>query len=130
MWQILLQLRVLLPYLSRLLPLLEGTLARSGTARSAINIDTSHFEQSLSVIESAHRDLGLQVQTQTSQIKHMQEQLTWLSTAVERDALKNDEIAIAVQTLARSLRIMLVVTSLLLLILIGMVAYLLAALHG
>jgi hypothetical protein len=93
MWRVLLQLRVLLPYLSRLLPLVERGLLGTGGTHSAADIDTSRFDNGIADVQASHRDVSLQLKNQTSEIKYLQEQLTWLSTSLEKETQRQEQIA-------------------------------------
>ncbi len=67
MWRSLLQLRVLLPYVSRLLPLLD-----SGFAHAP---DTRHLDQSVAEVQAGNRELSQQVLDQTVLVKRVEEHL-------------------------------------------------------
>jgi hypothetical protein len=125
MWRVLLQLRVLLPYLSRVLPLLErgvlGTNVLSGAPGVQHKLDTTHFDEGLSGIEDAHKDLSVQLKSQASEIKFLQEQVGWLSKSLEKDALRQEETAAAIASLRRLVTILAVIGMILMAALIAVV---------
>lgn len=114
MWRVLLQLRVLLPYLSRVLPLLErsvlGTNVLSSGASAQYKIDTTNFDKGLAVLEDANKDLSVQLKNQAQEIKFLQEQVGWLSKSLEKDAQRQEEILQSVASLRRSIMIWAVIT--------------------
>jgi len=105
MWRVLLQLRVLLPYLARVLPLLErgvlGTNVLANAASGVTRVDTSHYDQGIAELEGHHRDLSLQLKGQTAEIKFLQEQIGWLSKSQEKDTERREELAASIASLRR-----------------------------
>jgi hypothetical protein len=105
MWRVLLQLRVLLPYLALVLPLLErgilGTNVLSGPAPAQHRLDTTHFDEGLAGLEDAHKDLTVQLKNQSSEIKFLQEQIGWLGKSIENHALRQEEIAHSIASLRK-----------------------------
>ncbi len=114
MWRVLLQLRVLLPYLSRVLPLLErsvlGTNVLSSGGSVQHKIDTTHLDKGLAALEDTQKDLGVQLKNQAQEIKFLQEQVGWLSKSLEKDAQRQEEILESVGSLRRLLMIWAVIT--------------------
>jgi hypothetical protein len=119
MWRVLLQLRVLLPHLARLLPLLERVVLGTSAVRAASSLDTSRFDQGLQGIEASHEDLSLQLKNQAAEIKFLNEQLTWLGKTVEKDGRKQEQIAEGVEILKKSVRAWGIAIVILLVIVIG-----------
>jgi hypothetical protein len=112
MWRILLQLRVLLPYLARLLPVLEksvlGTNLLGGAAPVPHRLDTSRFDEGLAGLEGAHKNLtvqlenqSLEIKSQSASIKFLQEQVDWLGKAIKKQAERQEEIAAGIASLRR-----------------------------
>jgi hypothetical protein len=105
MWRVLLQLRVLLPYLSRVLPLLErsvlGTNVLSSNGSVPHKIDTSSFDKGLAVLEDGHKTLSVQLKDQAQEVKFLQEQVGWLSKSLEKDAKRQEEILESIGSLRR-----------------------------
>jgi hypothetical protein len=129
MWRVLLQLRVLLPYLARVLPLLErgvlGTnLLGGGSSAPAPDLGTSRFDSGLEELQGAHRDLSTQLKNQTAEITHLQEQMTWLSRSLELETQRQAEIAETLASLKRLVRAWGIIVAVLLALLIGVVTFL------
>ena len=58
MWRLLIQLRVLLPYLAKVLPLVERSLLGTNiTGHAAPTIDTSNLDRGIAGVGEAQRDL-------------------------------------------------------------------------
>jgi predicted nucleic acid-binding Zn-ribbon protein len=92
MWEILLQLRVLLPYLTRIVPLIEPFLDRSGQKP-----ELTALSDNLTAIQTSSRDLEVQARNQALQLERLEQQLSRLRTALEANSEEN-------RTLARELR--------------------------
>jgi hypothetical protein len=98
MWRVLLQLRVLLPYLAKVLPLVErGLLGTNITGQAlaghALPADTSQIDRGIAGVSEAQRDVNNAVKAQTLEIKYLQDQIELLNMAVEKDLLLREEIA-------------------------------------
>jgi hypothetical protein len=129
MWGAVSQLRVVLPHLVRLLPLLErgffGTNLLGGLSNPApATVDTSHFDRGIAEIEGAHRDLSLVVKNQTGEIKFLQEQVSWLSKSIEKDAERREELAHKLAALKKTVTIWAVILGVLLVGLTAAVVFL------
>lgn len=123
MWRVLLQLRVLLPYLAKVLPLVErGLLGTNITGQSA-SVDTSHFDRGIAATQAAQRDMGTALASQSAEIKLLQEQLTSLNDSLERQSARQEEIAAAITSLTQVVKTWAWVIFALLLVLIGLVWY-------
>lgn len=68
MWELLMQLRVLLPYLTRLVPLLDRGLLKATP-------DFSDIRNGIDEIRAGSRSLGTQVRNHSLQLERMEEQL-------------------------------------------------------
>ena len=115
MWRSLLQLRVLLPYVSRLLPLLD-----SGFAPAP---DTRHFDQGVAEVQAGHREIAQQVQDQAAQLKRVEEQLVKLREAVERNAFDPEPIIDDIRALASTVRLLGSFTIALLVVAVALLGY-------
>ncbi len=128
MWRVLLQLRVLLPYLARVLPLLErgvlGTNVLGGGASHAASADTSRFDRGIEDLQGAHRDLTTLLKSQTADIQQLQEQMTWLSRSLELETQRQEEISESVAALRRLVRAWAILVTVLLVALLGAVLFL------
>lgn len=124
MWRVLMQLRVLLPYLAKVLPLVERSLLGTNiTGHAAPTIDTTKLDRGIAGVSEAQRDLNTAVKAQTADIHLLQEQVTLLTKSVERDLLLNDEIAASLTSLRKLVTTSAWVAFVLLALLIAMVAF-------
>jgi septal ring factor EnvC (AmiA/AmiB activator) len=83
MWKALLQLRVLLPYLPRLLQLVNGAPPQA---------DTRELRQGVDELQSTHRDLRRQVQDQGVGLKRIEEQIIRLREEIERHGVDQSDL--------------------------------------
>ena len=126
MWRLLLQLRTLVPHLARILPLLERAVLGTNvlSSSSQANLDTSRFDRGIEGLHEAHRDLTTQLKNQATDIKQLQEQMTWLSRSLELETQRQEEISEGVAALRRLVRAWGIVFVVLLALLIGAVVFL------
>jgi hypothetical protein len=106
MWRILLQLRVLLPYLAKVLPLVERGLLGTNilgqvAPQGASKIDTSNLEREIAGVGEAQRDLNTAVKAQTVELRELQEQVAVLAKSVEKDQLLHEEMAASLSALKK-----------------------------
>jgi hypothetical protein len=121
MWKALLQLRVFLPYVARLLEMSSPS-QQSGALTTELR---SEVRQSVGALESSHRDLRLAVQDQTVEIKRIEETAIRTREATERNALEVTELAEDVRSMRSLVKTALVILVLLFLSLIGTAIFLL-----
>jgi hypothetical protein len=126
MWRVLLQLRALLPYLARVLPLLERAVLGTNVLGngSSGSLDTSRFEQGIEGLQGAHRDLSTQLNNQATEIKQLHEQMTWLSRSLELETQRQAEISENVASLKRLVKVWGIIIATLLLVLTGAIIFL------
>jgi hypothetical protein len=98
MWRILLQLRVLLPYVPRLLEMVTGIGPASGESRE--------LRQGVEEMQAGHRDLRRQVQDQGVGMKRLEEQLIRLREESERHAIDHSDLLTELKTLGDKLRVL------------------------
>jgi hypothetical protein len=122
MWKALLQLRVFLPYVARLLEMSSPSQQQSTALSTEVR---SEMRQSVGALESSHRDLRLAVQDQTVEIKRIEETATRTREATERNALEVTELAEDVRSMRSLVKTALVILVLLFLGLIGTAIFLL-----
>src|SRR5277367_6329051 len=101
MWRVLLQLRVLLPHLVKVLPLIERRLLGTNFTGQAASVDTSHFDRGIAATQAGQRDISSALKTQTAEIQLLQEQLDSLSKSLETETLQREEIAITMHSLKK-----------------------------
>src|SRR5271156_2120870 len=121
MWKVLLQLKPLLPHLTRLLPLLDvalGPLQNAGLS--------NEVRQTVAKIQAIQRDLNIAVQDQALQLKLLEEELTRLSDTSEKQAVTQTKLAEGVESLTGLVRIAGIGLGVLLVTVIVMTAVLLA----
>jgi hypothetical protein len=135
MWRVLLQLRVLLPYLARVLPLLErgllGTAVLSGGGNAPAGHDTSHFDREFEELQGANRDLTQQLRelanlskSQIVEIQSLQDQVSAVNASVEKASRRHTEIAESIESLDKRVKGWAIAILVVLLGLIGAVVYL------
>jgi hypothetical protein len=118
MWELLMQLRVLLPYLSSLVPLLDRGLSKMAP-------DLSEVRKGMGEMQAGSRDLGLQVRNQMLRLEEIEARLGRLDQAAEQTQRQNSDLAASVQVMIRWMRALATLTGLLLLLLIVAVGLLL-----
>lgn len=95
MWRTLLQLRVLLPYLPRLLHLVSGTTPPP---------DTKELRAGVTEVQSLQLDLRRQVQEQSVGLKRLEEQILRLREEAERQAVNHADALSELKAAADKLR--------------------------
>ena len=118
MWELLLQMRVLLPYLARLAPLLDGALGKS-------NPDMRALHQSVTEMQTGNRDLEVQARNQALQMERIEAQMARLRVAHEASTEESRQVHNELRTLRRSLIAMGIVLIVLVLITAVLVSFLL-----
>ncbi|MFP5230703.1 MAG: hypothetical protein ACLGXA_24055 [Acidobacteriota bacterium] len=120
MWKALLQLRAFLPYVARLLEM-----SNPSQPSTAVTAELrSEVRQSVSALESSHRDLRLAVQDQTVEIKRIEETITKTREATERNAVEVTELAEDVRSMRSLMKTGIAIFVALFLALIGSVVFL------
>lgn len=122
MWRVLLQLRVLLPYLSRLVPLLDGTAHQSAAS-------SQELHKSLADLQSGHREIRGQFQDQVVELKRVEEQLERLREASERNTLEQQELIEDLKSFGGTIKALALLGLVLLLANSGLIIFLLVRLR-
>ena len=120
MWKMLLQFKGVLPYVARLLPLLD--LGASHAQTSALSTEVKH---QVGELQTSQRDLRLTLQDQTLQLKRFEEQVTRMREATEKNAFEHSELVEDVKSIQTLVKTVTGVLGALLVILIVMVGILL-----
>ncbi len=93
--------RSAMPFVQRLLPLLDGNVASavvnvltSHAQKPAppVHVDLAPLENSLGELQVQHTELGFQVQEQTTHLKRVQDQLDMVREATDRNTLEQQEL--------------------------------------
>jgi hypothetical protein len=99
LWRTLMNLRLLLPYVAKLLPLLDGSVAPAFTPPAPVKADLSELHQSFEEVNRAfldlqagHKDIRSHVQEQAVQLKRIDEQLVRLRDSTERNTMEHQEL--------------------------------------
>ena len=122
MWRVLLQLRVLLPYLSRLVPLLDGT-AHQGAAQS------QELQKGVAEVQTGHRELRTQLQDQSVQLKRVEEQVERMRETTERNTLEQQELVEDLKAFEGTVKKLAALGILLVLSNVGLLIYVVVRLH-
>jgi hypothetical protein len=111
MWELLMQLRVLLPYLSSLVPLLDRGLSK-------IAPDLSEVRKGIGEMQAGSRDLGIQARNQMLRIEQIEVRLGRLAEAADESQRQGRDLAASLLTLTRWVRALAILTGLLFVLLI------------
>jgi hypothetical protein len=117
MWEVLLQLRVLLPYVGRLLPLLEPGMFKSGP-------DLTELTNGIAAMQTGSRDLEVQARNQAFQLERIEQQMSRLRVVHENSIEESRRLFDDVRSLRRWMLVMAVVMVVLLVATAGMVTFL------
>ena len=137
LWRSILQLRVLLPYLGKILPMLEGNMANVSTALvSAPKQDLTEVTRSFSEVnkgfldlQAGHREIRTHVQEQTVQLKRIDDQLLRLRESTERNTMEHQELVEDLRSASKLVRTLSTVMIVLMLGVTAMVIFMLAHWH-
>jgi hypothetical protein len=117
MWELLLQLRVVLPYLARLAPLLDRGLLRSGP-------DMSEVTRGVATMQTSTRDLEVQARNQALHLERIEQQVGALRAVHENSIEETRKLVAEISALRRVFLTLGIVMALLLGATVGMVTYL------
>jgi hypothetical protein len=118
MWELLLQLRVVLPYLARLAPLLDRGILRAGP-------DLTELNKGFAAMQTSSRDLEVQARNQALQLERIEQQMGRLRVVHENSIEESRKLVGEISALRRVFLTMSIVMAVLLGATVGMVAYLL-----
>jgi hypothetical protein len=121
MWELLLQLRVLLPYLSHLVPLLDRNLAKGSP-------NSSDLTRGITGIENSTRDLETLTRNQTIQLERIEQQLARLRVQHEDSVAENYRFFADMRSFRRWMIVMTIVTVVILGASAGMLVFI--VIHG
>ena len=109
--------RVLLPYVGRLLPLLEPGMFKSGP-------DLTELTNGIAAMQTSSRDLEVQARNQAFQLERIEQQMSRLRVVHENSIEESRRLFADVRSLRRWMLVMAVVMVVLLLATAGMVTFL------
>src|SRR6202167_4595761 len=117
MWELLLQLRVLLPYLARLVPLLDRALIKPAP-------DLTELTKGIAGIQNGSRDLEVQARNQALQLERIEQQMGRLRVVHENSIEDSRRLHADIHSLRRWMLAMAIAIVVLLLATAGMVTFL------
>jgi hypothetical protein len=118
MWELLLQLRVVLPYLARLVPLLDRGILKAGP-------DLTELNKGLGAMQTSTRDLEVQARNQALQLERIEQQMGRLRAVQESSLEESRKLVAEISALRRVFLAMSIVMAVLLGATVGMVTFLL-----
>jgi hypothetical protein len=117
MWELLLQLRVVLPYLARLAPLLDRGILRSGP-------DMTELTRGVATVQTSSRDLEVQARNQALHLERIEQQMGQLRVVHENSIEETRKLVAEISALRRVFLTLAIVMAVLLGATVGMVTYL------
>jgi hypothetical protein len=117
MWELLLQLRVVLPYLARLVPLLDRGILRAGP-------DVTELTKGIATMQTSSRDLEVQARNQALHLERIEQQMGQLRVVHENSIEETRKLVAEVSALRRVFLTLAIVMAVLLGATVGMVIYL------
>jgi hypothetical protein len=116
MWELLLQLRVLLPYLARIVPLLDRGLLKGSS-------DTAELSKGIAEMQNGRRDLEVQARNQALQLERIEQQMARLREVHENGMEESRRLSSEIRSL-RSWLFAMAIVLVLLLPFVGLLTYL------
>jgi hypothetical protein len=116
MWELLLQLRVLLPYLARIVPLLDRTLLKSP--------EITELTKEIAEMQNGSRDLEVQARNQALQLERIEQQMVRLRVVHENGLEESHRLASEVRSLRSWLFGMAILLVVLILVSVGLLTFL------
>jgi hypothetical protein len=117
MWELLLQLRVLVPYLVRIVPLLDRGLLKGSP-------DITELTKGIAQMQNGSRDLEVQARNQALQLERIEQQLARLRVVQENDLEDSRRLSSEIQSLRSLLFAMAILLVVLLLVAVGLLIFL------
>jgi hypothetical protein len=117
MWELLLQLRSVLPYLVRLAPLLDRGMVRTGP-------DLTELTKGIAEMQTGSRDLEVQARNQALQLERIEQQMARLRVVHENSIEESRNLATELRSFRRSILIIAIVAVVLLAACAGMIVFL------
>jgi hypothetical protein len=116
MWELLLQLRVLLPYLARIVPLLDRGLLKGSS-------DNTDLTKGIAEMQNSSRDLEVQARNQALQLERIEQQMGRLRVVQENDMEENRRLSSEIRSLRSWLFAMAILLVVLLMVSVGLLTF-------
>ena len=130
-WRSLLQMKVLLPYIGKILPMLEGNTS-TALAPVAPRQDLSEMTRSFGDVnkgfldlQASQREIRGHVQEQAGQLKRIDDQLLRLRESTERNTMEHQELVEDLRSASKLVRNLSAVMMILMVAVVAMVAFML-----
>jgi hypothetical protein len=117
MWELLLQLRVLLPYLARIVPLLDRGLLKGSS-------DNTELTKGIAEMQNSSRDLEAQARNQALQLERIEQQIARLRVVQENDLEDSRRLSSEIRSLRSLFFAMAILLVVLLLVSVGLLIFL------
>jgi hypothetical protein len=117
MWELLLQLRVLLPYLARIVPLLDRGPLKGGP-------DITELTKGIAEMQNGSRDLEVQARNQALQLERIEQQIARLRVLHENGLEETQRQSSEIRSLRSWLFAMAILLVVLLLVSVGLLTFL------
>ena len=117
MWELLLQLRVLLPYLARIVPLLDRGLLKGSS-------EITELSKGIAEMRDGSRDLEVQARNQALQLERIEQQMARLRVVQENNMEESRRLFSEIRSLRSSLFAMAILLVVLLLVSVGLLTFL------
>src|ERR1700748_2739457 len=116
MWELLLQLRVLLTYLARIVPLLHRGLLKSFS-------DITELSKGIAEMRDGSRDLEVQARNQALQLERIEQQMARLRVVQENNMEESRKLFSEIRSLRSSLFALAILLVVLLLVSVGLLTF-------
>ena len=117
MWELLLQLRVLVPYLVRIVPLLDRGLLKGSP-------DITELSKGIAEMQNGSRDLEVQARNQALQLERIEQQIARLRVVQENDLEDSRRLSSEIRSLRSLFFAMAILLVVLLLVSVGLLIFL------
>ena len=117
MWELLLQLRVLLPYLARIVPLLDRGLLKGSS-------EITELTKGITEMRDGSRDLEVQARNQALQLERIEQQMARLRVVQENNMEESRRLFSEIRSLRSWLFAMAILLVVLLLVSVGLLTFL------
>lgn len=134
-WRSLMHLKLLLPYIGKLLPILEGNfpgVLAPVQANKVEKLDLSEIHSAVATVnrgfldlQAGNRDIRTQVQEQSTQLKRIDDQLLRLRESTERNTMEHQELVEDLRSASKLVRSLSTVMIVLMIVVTAMVAFML-----